>query len=69
MSTEMKSNTRFLLTRFYGGEDRGTCLQITAPIVNVSWDSEGFIQVTKQEAELLAEQLLSFVNDNLEEDE
>lgn len=63
MSTQMCSNTRFQLTRFWGGTQRGTCLQVTAGL------QEGYVQVTKEEALALAESLLRFANGTLEEDE
>lgn len=61
MSTEMKSNTRFFLTRFWGGKSRGKCLQIESPYGGYT-DGPGYIQVTKDEAVLL-----QFANDSLEE--
>lgn len=29
MSTDLQGTTNFRLTRFYGGQDRGTCVQVT----------------------------------------
>jgi hypothetical protein len=70
MSTQMVSNTRFSLTRFWGGTERGSCLQVTAPTAGRNpYMDEGFVQVTREEALLLAETLLRFANGTLEEDE
>lgn len=68
MSTEMQPTGRFSLTRFWGGQERQLCLQITPPTVgpNPSRD-EGFITVTRQEAAELAESLMRFANGTLEE--
>ena len=64
----MKGTTRHLLTRFYGGEDRGVCLQATLREFTGLYD-EGYITVNKQEALELANALLKFVEGTLEEDE
>ena len=68
MSTEMKGTTRHLLTRFYGGEDRGVCLQAT--IRGYSGPhGESYITVNKTEALELADALLKFYYETLEEEE
>lgn len=69
MSTEMKGTSRHLLTRFWGGEDRGVCLQVTIrENMGPASYAEGYITVNKIEAILLAEALLKFVYDTLEEE-
>ena len=69
MATQMVSNTRFSLTRFWGGEQRGQCLQVTAPGCGRNpFVHEGFVQVDREEALLLAESLMRFVNGTLEEE-
>lgn len=69
MSTQLTSNTRFSLTRFWGGNERGVCLQVTAPGAGRDpYMNEGFVQVTREEALLLAESLMRFVNGTLEEE-
>jgi hypothetical protein len=70
MSTEMKGTTRHLLTRFYGGKDRGVCLQVTIrELMGRSSYEEGYITVNKQEALELARSLIMFADDTLEEEE
>jgi len=69
MSTEMKGTERLALTRFYGGDERGVCLQVTIrDLMGRSSYEEGYITVNKTEAILLAEALLKFVYDTLEEE-
>ena len=68
MSTELHSNTNgFATTRFFGGEDRGLCLQVTHLNSASHHRDAGFIQVTREEALLLAQDLLAFVNGTSEE--
>ena len=55
MSTELKSsNPEITLTRFYGGEDRGTCLHIS--LESRLWN----ISIRRDQAARLAADLLSF---------
>jgi hypothetical protein len=69
MSTEMKGTDRLALTRFYGRDERGVCLQVTIrEDMGRSSYEEGYITVNKREALELAEALLKFVYDTLEED-
>ena len=68
MSTEMRGTTRHQLTRFYGGDDRGVCLQATLREFTGPY-LEGYITVSKREAIALAEALLKFVYDTLEEED
>jgi len=66
----MKGTTRHLLTRFYGGKDRGVCLQVTIrELMGRSSYEEGYITVNKQEALELARSLIMFADDTLEEEE
>ena len=70
MSTEMVGTDRLALTRFYGGDERGVCLQVTIrELMGRSSYEEGYITVNKREALLLADALLKFVYDTLEEEE
>ena len=68
MSTDMKGTSRHLLTRFWGGDDRGVCLQVTIREFTGLFD-ESFITVNKQEALELADALLKFHYNTLEEEE
>jgi len=53
----VKGNLSF--TKFWGGEDRGECIQLTQGLgTMISNDTPGFIQLTKEEAEKVA-QILS----------
>jgi hypothetical protein len=54
MATDLKTRDKaVLLTRYYGGEERGTCVQ-------VSTDFGQYIQLTRKQAEQLALDLLDF---------
>jgi|TARA_R110000782_G_C14625135_1_gene393730 hypothetical protein len=59
MSTELRSvpNTDIMQTRFYGGKERGTCIQLTPP-----WETQGHIQLTRSQAMSLAGELMLFAN-------
>ena len=59
MSTELRSvpNTDIMQTRFYGGKERGTCLQLTPP-----WKTQGHIHLTRSQAMSLAQELMLFAN-------
>ena len=62
MSTELKSsNADINLTRFFGGKDRGVCVQITT-----GWQEH--IQLTREQAGQLAADLLAFSNGEEEAD-
>jgi hypothetical protein len=65
MSTELKTTTdAFTLTRFYGGEQRGVCVQVTQPNPNYDSDAGGpmfnYVQLTRDEARQLAKDLMDF---------
>jgi hypothetical protein len=72
MSTELRDvpecHGKFTLqqTRFFGGINRGTCLQVTQPDDNeLPWGGNtplGSIQLTKDQARLLAGELMRFVS-------
>jgi hypothetical protein len=63
MSTQLRNvpecHGKFELnqTRFFGGINRGTCLQVTQP--NDTWKCDA-IQLTKDQARLLAVELILF---------
>jgi len=64
MATDLKSNTPGLdLTRFWGGEERGCCVQVTSVYRNLA-SNEFFQYVTlsREEARTLANDLLAFAN-------
>lgn len=70
MSTDMKGTSRHLLTRFYGGDNRGVCLQVTIrEFMGLHSYEEGYITVNKREALELARSLIMFADDTLEEEE
>jgi hypothetical protein len=57
MSTELKSHAdRVTLTRFFGGSDRATCVQVT---VNLG-RSFAHVQLTRAQAAALSADLLDF---------
>ena len=57
MSTELKSHAdQLTLTRFWGGSDRGTCVQVTAGH-GVGGDH---VQLTRAQAAALAADLMDF---------
>jgi hypothetical protein len=68
MSTELRGTTEHLLTRFWGGKERGVCLQVTTRTVSFDPQKPGFVVVNEKEALELAEALLQFVNNTREED-
>ncbi|MDA8897512.1 hypothetical protein N9I83_00600 [bacterium] len=61
MSTELRNipKTDIMQTRFFGGQDRGTCIQLTPP-----WSTKGHIQLTREQASQVAQELLLFANGN-----
>ena len=62
MATDLKSNAQDVsLTRFWGGQDRGTCVQITT-------DWQEHVSLTREQARAVAEDLLAFANKNEVED-
>lgn len=67
MSTELKGTTALngevSLTRYWGGQDRGMCVQVTP-----QW-GESFLCLTKQQAVELAVALVEFASGIREEAE
>ena len=55
MATELKTRTQegLQLTRFYGGAERGVCVQVSA-----GYGKQ--VGLTRAEAEVLAQELLAF---------
>jgi hypothetical protein len=68
MATELRKvpTTDIEQTRFFGGKDRGTCIQITQrkeqAITEYTDKFFNKVQLTREEARLLAQELLMFAN-------
>ena len=63
MSTELKSHAdRVALTRFFGGSDRGVCVQVTEHVTH------NHVQLTRAQAAALAADLLDFAQGREVED-
>ena len=71
MSTELKSHAQEVsLTRFWGGENRGSCVQITTPARDRT-DGHPFfdhVQLTRAQAAALAADLQDFASGREQED-
>ena len=73
MATDLKTNSEaFWLTRFFGGKDKGSCVQITTPRENKSPRSvaENYfnhISLTREQAKELSIELMLFANMREEE--
>tara|TARA_X000001036_G_scaffold395661_1_gene396761 strand:- start:418 stop:684 length:267 start_codon:yes stop_codon:yes gene_type:complete len=77
MSTDLKSRNKgkVSLTRFWGGTNRGACVQITTAR---DWEKEGdttasdkffnSVSMSKSEAVALAQDLLDFAGDTAEQE-
>jgi hypothetical protein len=66
MSTELKSHAEDVtLTRFFGGSDRGTCVQVT---VNQGAGQFEHVALTRAQAAALAADLLDFAQGREQED-
>ena len=77
MSTDLKSRNRgkVSLTRFWGDENRGACVQVTTAR---DWEKEGdltasdkffnHVTLSKSEAVALAQDLLDFAGDTAEQE-
>jgi len=62
MATDLKSTDRDVkLTRFWGGKDRGTCVQITT-------DWQEHVSLTREQARAVALDLLDFADNRERED-
>jgi len=69
MATELKSTTEDVsLTRFWGGEQRGTCVQVTTTYTANPEDFFKHISLTRDEARTLAADLLDFAQGREVED-
>ena len=72
MSTELKSHAQEVsLTRFWGGKDRGSCVQVTQPTPKNEQRSFNFfnhVQLTRAQAAALAADLLDFAQGREEEE-
>ena len=73
MSTEIKSHANGVsLTRFFGGKERGSCVQVTQP--NPNFDSDAgsdmfsHVQLTRAQAAALAADLQDFAQGREQED-
>lgn len=71
MSTELRnipSQSKITQTRFFGGKERGTCIQITQrkeEVITEFADSMfNKVQLTREEALQVAQELLLFANGN-----
>ena len=55
MATDLKTSTSNVqLTRFFGGEDRGVCVQVSS----TKWNEQ--VQLTRAQAFALAQDLMQF---------
>ena len=72
MSTNIKSHAQEVdLTRFWGGDNRGSCVQITTPASKDSKTAGNFFdsdQLTRAQAAALAADLLDFAQGREVED-
>ena len=75
MSTELKSRNhgKVGLTRFWGGENRGSCIQITTARDHNEGQGPAdkffnHVTMSKSEAVALAQDLLDFAGDTAEEE-
>ena len=63
MATDLKSKTEdVMLTRFYGGENRGTCVQVTTTYTANPADFFKHVSFTREQARTVAEDLMAFAN-------
>ena len=73
MATDLKTNSEaFWLTRFFGGKDKGSCVQLTTPRENTTPRSvaENYfdhISLTREQAKELSIELMLFANMREEE--
>ncbi len=67
MSTELKGtdsiNGEVMMTRYYGGESVGSCLQLTPP----GGERTPYLSLTKEQAIELAHALMEFADGTREE--
>mgnify|MGYP001222356002 FL=1 len=73
MATDLKTNSEaFWLTRFFGGKDQGSCIQITLPRKSETPRSTAdnffdHISLTREQAKELSIELMLFANMREEE--
>ena len=73
MATDLKTNSEaFWLTRFFGGKDKGSCVQITVPRQDkaprsVAENYFDHISLTREQAKELSIELMLFANMREEE--
>jgi hypothetical protein len=72
MATDLKTNgENFWMTRFAGGQERGTCVQVTQPRFDYDPDDGGSMfntfQLTREDARQLAVELMLFAEGREEE--
>ena len=61
MATELKSTTEDVsLTRFFGGQDQGTCVQVTTTYTADPQDFFKHIRLTREQALSLGRDLVQF---------
>ena len=69
MATDLKSKTEDVtLTRFWGGKDRGTCVQVTA--MQHAGNHVGiykYVALTREQARTVAQDLMAFAEGKEEE--
>mgnify|MGYP001162488858 FL=1 len=72
MATDLKSQAQHVdLTRFWGGKDKGTCIQITTPAQKPLARTSYFdtVQLTRTQAAALGKDLLEFAKGNEQVDD
>ena len=73
MATDLKTNSEaFWLTRFFGGKDKGSCVQITLPRTGKTPRTPAdnhfdYISLTREQAKELSIELMLFANMREEE--
>jgi len=71
MATDLKTNgENFWMTRFFGGEGRGTCVQVTQERFNKDEKPSAMFntfQLTREDARQLAVELMLFAEGREEE--
>lgn len=72
MSTNLRSHAQGVdLTRFWGGDDRGSCVQLTMKKRELPATADKFfdsVQLTRAQAAALAADLMDFAQGREEED-
>ena len=69
MATDLKSTTEdVMLTRFFGGQGQGTCVQVTTTYTADPKDFFKHISLTREEAATVAADLLAFATHNEKEE-